>query len=115
MTKMRLTTLNLDEECCAILDRMQNKSKYARYAIKRIDELQDEFNEMEQLYTEEMYGLRDLCRFIMGTAANTPHADDLVELIAEYMGQNSVYVYQLLTNPYPEIFLKEAAIRRGKV
>lgn len=115
MTKMRLTTLNLDEECCRILDSKQNKSKYARDAIKRYDDLRQEFDDLESDYTEERYGLRDLCRFIMTTAANTPHADDLVELIAEYMGQNSVYVYQLLTNPYPEIFLKDAAIRRGKL
>lgn len=113
MTKMRLTTLNLDEECCAILDRKQNKSKYARDAIKRYDDLRQEFDDLEQDYTEERYALRDLCRFIMQSADEQVQPCSLVELIAEYMGQNSVYVHQLLTNPYPEIFLKEAAIRRG--
>lgn len=114
MTKMRLTTLNLDEECIEILGREENKSRYARECIKRYHGLSMEFDDLEDMYTEERYGLRDLCRFIMQTAASDPHADALVELIAEYMGENSVYVYQLLTNPYPETFLKEAAIRRGK-
>ena len=114
MSKMRLTTLNLDQECLDILGEHENKSKYARECIKRYHGLVQEFDDLEQDYTEERYGLRDLCRFIMETAASDPHADDLIELIAEYMGENSVYVYQLLTNPYPDIFLKEAAIRRGK-
>lgn len=111
---MRLKTLNLDEECCKVLARQRNQSKYARDAIKRYDDLRQEFDDLEQDYTDERYALRDLCRFITHAAAISPHADDLVELIAEYMGQNNAYVYNLLTNPYPEIFLKEAAIRRAK-
>lgn len=111
MSKMRLTTLNLDQECCEILDREKNKSKYARECIKRYHGLVQEFDDLEQDYTEERYGLRDLCRFLTEYA----HRFDLVEVLAEYMDENSVYVNQLLNNPYPEAFLKEAAIRRGKL
>lgn len=114
MSKMRLTTLNLDQECLDILGEHENKSRYARECIKRYHGICMEFDDLEDIYTEERHGLRDLCRFIMKTAASTPHADDLIELIAEYMGQSEQYVYQVLTGPYPEINLKEAAIRRGK-
>lgn len=111
MSNMRLTTLNLDEACHKVLGEHKNKSKYAREAILRYAELSDEFDEMENLYTEERYGLRDLCRFLTEYA----HRFDLVSMLAEYMDWPQVRIEQMLTGPYPEVHLKEVAIRRGKL
>lgn len=111
MSKMRLTTLNLDEACHKVLGEHKNKSKYAREAILRYADLSDEFDEMENLYTEERYALRDLCRFLTEYA----HRFDLVDAIADYMDLRPGQVENLLNNPYPETYLKEVAIRRGKL
>lgn len=111
MSKMRLTTLNLDEACHKVLGEHKNKSKYAREAILRYDDLVKEFDDLENDYTEERYGLRDLCRFLTEYA----HRFDLVGVLAEYMDKPEIEIERMLDMPYPEAFLKEVAIRRGKL
>ncbi len=50
MSKMRLTTLNLDDECTEILRKEQNKSRYVRAAIKRYPKVVQDLDTMEDLY-----------------------------------------------------------------
>lgn len=62
---MRLTTLNLDEDCLEILRSERNKSKYARECIKRYHVLEEELDRMEDSHIANAYGLRALARYIV--------------------------------------------------
>lgn len=111
MSKMRLTTLNLDDECHAVLAKHPNKSRYARECILRYDGLVQEFDDLEDLYTEERYGLRALCRFL----ARSENIELVVPLMSKFLDLTDIETYRLLEEPYADIHIKEAAIRLGKL
>lgn len=79
---MRLTTLNLDEECLEILRSEQNKSKYARECIKRYASLAEQFDDMENQQIANAYGLRALARYIVDEFNNGD--DYLLALMANW-------------------------------
>ena len=49
MTNMRLTTLNLDQECLDLLGSKPNKSAHVRHVLKNHQKLAEEHNHIEDL------------------------------------------------------------------
>jgi hypothetical protein len=111
MSKMRLTTLNLDDECLAVLGQHKNKSKFARECILRYEQITEEFDEMEDRYTEISYGLRTLCRFL----AREENYELVVPLMAKFLDITDTEAYRLLHEPYADLHIKDEAIRLGKL
>ena len=98
---MRLTTLNLDQECLDILGRMENKSRYVRTCIKRFDETLDELNRIEDLYTRYLSAMRNLC-----AALAEPSFD-----LATYMDETPLAITKMCDSGYLKDAIVAAALR----
>ncbi len=111
MSKMRLTTLNLDDECHTVLAEHKNKSRYARECILRYADLVEEYDSLEDRYTEISYGLRTLCRFLV----REENEELVAPLMAKFLSITDIETYRLLNEPHADIHIKDEAIRLGKL
>lgn len=110
MTKMRLTTLNLDEDCLNALGAHKNKSKYAREAIKGYAKAQEEADHFEDLCVKWVAAMRDLaCSFVQNYDSMT-----MTEFLADYMDETPLAIHQMDEAGYLKDALVAAALRHVK-
>lgn len=111
MTKMRLTTLNLDQDCLDILGEAKNKSAKARECIRMYDrvaqDLEDEMRRRDQMER----GIDVFAAMI--TDAYNRNAD-LDSLLSDLLDITSHQVAQTYENNYMEAAIKSAVYRRGR-
>jgi len=106
MSRMRLTTLNLDDECLKVLGAKKNKSKYAREAILGYATAQDDADYFEEKYVTIMKMFNDLVQNLVG------HSESLGSITLEEFF--SLYLQMTLTEVHTLIGTGafDAAIRR---
>ena len=107
MSKMRLTTLNLDQECLDVLGTAKNKSRKARECIKMYDQVADELDRMEDLYTKYVSAIRHL-------AVELAEHEESEAFLAEYMEETPVAVSQMHSAGYLAEAIVAAALRHVK-
>lgn len=103
MSKMRLTTLNLDEDCLKVLGTAKNKSRKARECILRYDEVADELDRIEDLYAKYVAAIRHLAAFLA--------QHELQSLLGEYMDETELAISQMKTSGYLQEAVVAAALR----
>lgn len=113
MTKMRLTTLNLDDECLKVLGGYKNKSKYAREAIKGYATAQDDSDYHEEQYVHILKMFDDLVNALV------EHGDGLglmtlEEFFAMYLDISLVQVNHMIATSALNSALRREASRHAR-
>ena len=103
---MRLTTLNLNQDCLDVLGTAKNKSRKARECILRYDEVCKQLEDMDDLYTKYLYAIRNLAAAL----AQDPN----IEFLAEYLSETPVAVAKIWTAGYLPEAIVAAALRHVK-
>lgn len=111
---MRLTTLNLDDECTEILRREENKSRYVRAAIKRYPEVVADLDEMEDLYIHLRNSYDALVRFLVDHYGMNDDAD-LGGLLAAFCEEPELEVSRAYNTGHLRVMVRSAASRRGSL
>ena len=106
MTRYRLTTLNLDDECLTVLGGVENKSRFAREAIQRYAEVVAELDRIEDLYTKYVSALRHLSKYLASQFFESA--------LADYMDETELAISQMKEAGYLPDALVAAAIRHVK-
>lgn len=106
MTKMRLTTLNLDQECLDILGAAKNKSRYAREAIKGYADAVEEADHYEDLSTKWVAALRHLAAAV----AEGP----TMSFLEDYLQETDLAIHQMYDAGYLKDAVVAAALRHVK-
>ena len=106
MSNMRLTTLNLDDECLAVLGTAKNKSRYARDAIKGYAHAVQEADHFEDLSTKWVAALRHLSKYLAD--------QEFQSALAEYMDETELAINQMKTAGYLPEAIVAAALRHVK-
>lgn len=101
MTKMRLTTLNLDQECVDILGGHENKSKYARKAIKSYAESESDADFYEEQYTRS---LRKINILVKALAYNAESGEGLSldAFLCQFLDVTDVQLAKIVTSGFTE-------------
>ena len=107
MSKMRLTTLNLDQDCLDVLGQAKNKSRKARECILRYDEVVDELDRIEDLYAKYVAALRHLSNYLA--------EQEFQSALAEYMDETELAISQMKTAGYLKDAIVASALRHVKV
>jgi len=81
---MRLTTLNLDDECTEILRKEPNKSRYVRTAIKRYPRVVQELDEMEDTYIAIRNAYDAVMRALVESYAKGESVEDFISDFTEH-------------------------------
>ena len=111
MTKMRLTTLNLDQDCLDILGTAKNKSAKARECILKYHDVVEQKDFYEELYTTYVAALRQLCEHL---AEHVDSKIDMQDFLAWYMDETNLAVMKMDEAGYLKDALAAAAIRHVK-
>lgn len=106
MSKMRLTTLNLDEDCLKVLGTAKNKSRYARECILRYNEVTEELDRIEDLYSKYVAAIRHLAGFLA--------EHELQSLLGEYMDETELAISQMKNAGYLQEAVVAEALRHVK-
>jgi len=112
MSKMRLTTLNLDDECTEILRKEPNKSRYVRAAIKRYPKVVKELDEMEDTYINIRNAYDSLVRALVdkyGLAGN----HQIEDFLGDFCNATPLEVHQAYTAGYLRVAIRDSASRHG--
>jgi len=106
MSKMRLTTLNLDDQCLDILGQHKNKSKYARECILLYADAQNQADHFEDLCIKYVAAIRHLADYLA--------SQELQSALAEYMVETELAINQMKTAGYLKDALVAAALHHVK-
>jgi len=110
MSKMRLTTLNLDDECLDILGTHKNKSKYARECILLYANATEQADHFEDVAIKWVAAMRDLaCAMVDKYDYMT-----MTEFLAYYMSETPLAIHQMDEAGYLKDALVAAAVRHVK-
>ena len=104
MSNMRLTTLNLDQECLDILGGAKNKSRYARTAIKGYAEARDEADHFEDLSAKWVAAFRHFARAVAEPSF----------CLATYMDETPLAVTKMCEAGYLQDAIVAAAVRHAR-
>jgi len=113
MSKMRLTTLNLDDECTEILRKEQNKSRYVRAAIKRYPEVVRDLDEMEDMYIHARNSYDALVRALVAAYDQAPEHYGIHDFLVEFTEETHLSVSRINTAGHLRMAIREAASRHG--
>lgn len=109
---MRLTTLNLDDECTEILRKEQNKSRYVRAAIKRYPEVVKNLDEMEEMYIHVRNSYDALVRTLVDHYAMND-AVPLTTVIGTITGETDMEIANGYSAGYLRTMIRAGASRLG--
>jgi len=113
MTKMRLTTLNLDDECLKVLGGHKNKSKYAREAIKGYATAQDDADYHEEQYVHVLKMFDDLVKALV-QHGNGLGVMTLEEFFAEYLDVSLTTVHTIIATNAIDGAIRQEAYRHAR-
>lgn len=114
MSKMRLTTLNLDDECTEILRKEQNKSRYVRAAIKRYPQVVRDLDEMEDLYMNVRNAYDALVQVIC-QAYGMNDATPVVDVIGAVSGETDIEIGRAHDAGHLRTLIRAGASRHGSL
>ncbi len=114
MTKMRLTTLNLDQDCLDILGAYKNKSAKARECIRMHDRIQNDLDDEMRRRDQWERGMDALANLLVEGYERGP-SFDLDELLADLLDITPIQVSQMYQNKYMPAAIKSAVFRLGKL
>ena len=103
---MRLTTLNLDQECLDVLGTAKNKSRKARECILRYDQVAEELDRIEDLYAKYVAAIRHLTKAM----AESP----LCVFLVDYLDETELAINQMQAAGYLPEAIVAAALRHVK-
>lgn len=112
MSKMRLTTLNLDDECTEILRKEPNKSRYVRAAIKRYPEVVKNLDELEDQYIHLRRSYDALIKAVTDAYA-TDDATPIVSMISAFSDETSIAIEDAYHAGALRILIRAAADRHA--
>ena len=113
MTKMRLTTLNLDDECLKVLGSKKNKSKYAREAIKGYATAQDDADYHEEQYVHVLKMFNDLVINLVGSTEDR-YDMTLEEFFTEYLQITDVTLHTIIATKAFDGAIRREASRHAR-
>lgn len=112
MSNMRLTTLNLDDECTEILRKEQNKSRYVRAAIKRYPKVVKNLDEMEDMYIH-VRNCYDALVTALVDAYTSSEMTDLCEFLTDFTGDTPMVIEAAMRSGHLRVAIRHAAARHG--
>ena len=115
MAQYRLTTLNLDDECRAILAGKDNQSRYARECILRYAEVVRELDYIEQQLIAYRSGSRLLAQMIQDFYRMYPDDVAMAHFLGEWVNETQVEVSRLAANDYLRSAIITELVNRGSV
>ena len=110
MTKMRLTTLNLDQECLDILGSKENKSLHVRRVLKEHEEVIEHLNMIEENLEQNRRNYRVLIEAVVHAYARGWSTE---ALLADLLEETDFQVSRYQTNGHLIGAIRAAAHRRG--
>ena len=111
MTKMRLTTLNLDQECLDILGSKKNKSLHVRRVLKEHEEVAEVLEETEGYLEMNRVNYRTLVEAIVHAYACGWTVEGL---LTDLLEETDFQVSRYQTNGHLIAAIRQAVSRRGK-
>ena len=109
---MRLTTLNLDQECLDILGRQGNKSLFVRRVLKEHEQFITELDEVEQYLDQNRRNYRTLLEAIVSAYASGWTVE---ALLTHFLEETDLQVSRYQTNGHLILAIKGAAHRRANL
>ena len=110
MSNMRLTTLNLDQECLDILGRQGNKSLYVRRVLKDHEQVITELEEVEQYLEQNRRNYRTLLESIVHAYASGWTVEGI---LTELLEETDMQVSRYQTNGHLIAAIRSATHLRG--
>jgi len=114
MSKMRLTTLNLDQDCLDIIGRHKNKSRYVRDCIKDHAQLVTDLDEAEQYLLQN----RRMLQALVYAIQEAYQSNELVSLgafIADFADETPLMIESYAQSGSLVSLIRAAAHRHGSV
>jgi len=113
MSKMRLTTLNLDDECTEILRKEPNKSRYVRAAIKRYPKVVQRLDEMEDTYINIRNAYDALVRGLVEAYDKEVMGHTVHDFLAEFIEDTAFAISRVHTAGHLRVAIRDASSRHG--
>ncbi len=110
MSKMRLTTLNLDDQCTQILSEEKNKSRYAREAIKMYPRVVNDLDELEDTYIAIRNAYDALAKALVESYAQGHTIEDF---IADFTEHPAIFVSRAHDAGHLRSIIRSAASLHG--